>query len=133
MPFFLAFTLNFTREQRRRTISVASFSAFMVIAVSAVAGLKIIEFFGISIASFQVGGGTHEPHRLLVPERVEQGNGTLELALGGRRTRGREANGSESFGSAARVLGGRGNDADEHRGGQGEDVAKRHGCILLFT
>ena len=30
----------------------------MVIAVSAVAGLKIIEFFGISIASFQVGGGT---------------------------------------------------------------------------
>ena len=29
-----------------------------VIAVSAVAGLKIIEFFGISIASFQVGGGT---------------------------------------------------------------------------
>ena len=58
VPFFLAFTLNFTREQRRRTISVASFSAFMVIAVSAVAGLKIIEFFGISIASFQVGGGT---------------------------------------------------------------------------
>jgi multiple antibiotic resistance protein len=58
VPFFLAFTMNFTRPQRQRTISVASFSAFMVIAVSAVAGLKIIEFFGISIASFQVGGGT---------------------------------------------------------------------------
>lgn len=58
VPFFLAFTQNFTREQRRRTITVASFSAFMVIAVSALAGLKIIEFFGISIASFQVGGGT---------------------------------------------------------------------------
>jgi multiple antibiotic resistance protein len=58
VPFFLAFTLNFSRQQRQRTISVASFSAFMVIAVSAVAGLKIIEFFGISIASFQVGGGT---------------------------------------------------------------------------
>ena len=28
------------------------------IAISALAGLKIIEFFGISIASFQVGGGT---------------------------------------------------------------------------
>jgi multiple antibiotic resistance protein len=58
VPFFIAFTQNFTREQRRRTISVAAFSAFVVIAVSAVAGLKIIEFFGISIASFQVGGGT---------------------------------------------------------------------------
>jgi multiple antibiotic resistance protein len=58
LPFFIAFTQNFSREQRGRTISVASFSAFTVIAVSAIAGLKILEFFGISIASFQVGGGT---------------------------------------------------------------------------
>jgi multiple antibiotic resistance protein len=58
IPFFIAFTQSLTREQRKHTISVASFSAFVVIAVSAVAGLKIIEFFGISIASFQVGGGT---------------------------------------------------------------------------
>ena len=58
IPFFIAFTQYFSPEQRRRTISVASFSAFAVIAVSAVAGLRIIEFFGISIASFQVGGGT---------------------------------------------------------------------------
>ena len=57
VPFFLHFTQNLTHPQRRRTIRVASFSAFMVIAVSAVAGLRIIEFFGISIASFQVGGG----------------------------------------------------------------------------
>jgi multiple antibiotic resistance protein len=58
LPFFIAFTQNFSREQRGRTISVASFSAFTVIAVSAIAGQKILEFFGISIASFQVGGGT---------------------------------------------------------------------------
>ncbi|HET9975875.1 MAG TPA: MarC family protein [Burkholderiaceae bacterium] len=58
VPFFLAFTQNFSRAQRRRTISVASFTVFAVIAVSAIAGLKIIAFFGISIASFQVGGGT---------------------------------------------------------------------------
>jgi multiple antibiotic resistance protein len=58
VPFFIAFTMNLSHEQRRRTISVASFSAFVVIATSALAGLKIIEFFGISIASFQVGGGT---------------------------------------------------------------------------
>ena len=57
VPFFIHFTQNFNAEQRRRTIRVSAFSAFTVIAVSAIAGLKIIEFFGISIASFQVGGG----------------------------------------------------------------------------
>jgi multiple antibiotic resistance protein len=57
IPFFIHFTQGFSREQRRRTIHVAAVSAFVVIAVSAVAGLKIIEFFGISLASFQVGGG----------------------------------------------------------------------------
>ncbi len=57
LPFFLHFTRGFRPEQRRRTIHVAAFSAFVVIAVSALAGLRIIEFFGISLASFQVGGG----------------------------------------------------------------------------
>ena len=58
IPFYIHFTEGFTRQQRQRTIRVAAFSAFVVIAVSAVAGLKIIELFGISLASFQVGGGT---------------------------------------------------------------------------
>ena len=57
LPFFIHFTGGFSREQRRRTIRVASISAFCVIAVSATFGLRIIEFFGISLASFQVGGG----------------------------------------------------------------------------
>jgi multiple antibiotic resistance protein len=57
VPFYLHFTQNMTGPQRQRTIRVASTTAFVVIAVSAVAGLRIIEFFGISIASFQVGGG----------------------------------------------------------------------------
>jgi len=58
VPFFIHFTGGFTRQQRQRTIRVASFSAFLVIALSALLGLKLIEFFGISLASFQVGGGT---------------------------------------------------------------------------
>ncbi len=57
VPFFIHFTQNFSREQRQRTIRISSFTAFVVIALSAVAGLKVIEFFGISLASFQVGGG----------------------------------------------------------------------------
>jgi multiple antibiotic resistance protein len=35
----------------------AAFSAFVVIAASALLGLRILEFFSISLASFQVGGG----------------------------------------------------------------------------
>jgi multiple antibiotic resistance protein len=58
VPFFISFTQNLSPEQRRRTIRVSAFTAFCVIAVSAVAGLRLIEFFNISLASFQVGGGT---------------------------------------------------------------------------
>lgn len=57
VPFFIHFTQSFDRVQRQRTIRIASFTVFVVIAVSALAGLKVIEFFGISLASFQVGGG----------------------------------------------------------------------------
>jgi multiple antibiotic resistance protein len=58
VPFFIHFTQNFTPAQRAHTIRVSAFSAFLVIGISALAGLKLIEFFGISLASFQVGGGT---------------------------------------------------------------------------
>ena len=57
VPFFIHYTQGFTREQRRRTIWIASFSCFVVIATSALLGLQILQFFGISLASFQVGGG----------------------------------------------------------------------------
>lgn len=57
VPFFIHFTQHLNRAQRQNTIRIASFSAFVVIAVSALVGLKVLEFFGISLASFQVGGG----------------------------------------------------------------------------
>jgi multiple antibiotic resistance protein len=57
VPFFIHYTQGFSREQRRQTVVVSSFSVFVVIAVSALLGLQILEFFGISLASFQVGGG----------------------------------------------------------------------------
>jgi len=57
VPFFIHFTQSFGPEQRRRTIRVTALAVFAVIAISALAGLRIIEFFGISIASFRVGGG----------------------------------------------------------------------------
>jgi multiple antibiotic resistance protein len=57
IPFFIHYTSGFTREQRMRTIWLAAFTAFAVISLSALAGLQILAFFGISLASFQVGGG----------------------------------------------------------------------------
>lgn len=58
VPFFIHFTQNFSAEQRKRTIKVSAFTAFLVVSISALAGLQIITFFGISLPSFQVGGGT---------------------------------------------------------------------------
>jgi multiple antibiotic resistance protein len=58
VPFFIHFTSSLSPQQRRHTIGVSAFTAFLVIAISALAGLQVIEFFGISLASFQVGGGT---------------------------------------------------------------------------
>ena len=57
VPFFIHYTQGYTSQERRRTIWIASFSAFCVIAISALLGLRILDFFSISLASFQVGGG----------------------------------------------------------------------------
>jgi multiple antibiotic resistance protein len=57
VPFFILYTQGYDEVQRRRTVRVSAFSAFVVIAVSALLGTQLLAFFGISIASFQVGGG----------------------------------------------------------------------------
>lgn len=57
VPFFIHYTEGFSREQRQRTILISAFSCFVVIAACALAGLHILDFFSISLASFQVGGG----------------------------------------------------------------------------
>jgi len=57
VPFFIHYTQGFSHGQRRRTVITASITAFLVIALSALLGQDILEFFGISLASFQVGGG----------------------------------------------------------------------------
>jgi len=57
VPFFIHYTHDFSSAQRKRTIWIAAFTSFVVIAVCALLGLHILAFFGISLASFQVGGG----------------------------------------------------------------------------
>lgn len=57
IPFFIHYTQGFTSAQRKRTVWVAAISVFAVITTCALIGLQILAFFGISLASFQVGGG----------------------------------------------------------------------------
>lgn len=57
VPFFIHYTQDFSAAQRRRTIWISASSAFIVIATCALLGLHVLAFFGISLASFQVGGG----------------------------------------------------------------------------
>jgi len=57
VPFFIHYTQGFSEAQRKRTIRTAAFSAFCVIAACALLGLQILDFFNISLQSFQVGGG----------------------------------------------------------------------------
>lgn len=57
VPFFIHYTQGFSATQRKRTILISSFTAFAVIASCAIVGLQVLEFFNISLASFQVGGG----------------------------------------------------------------------------
>jgi len=45
VPFFIHYTSGFNAAQRRRTVQVAAFSAFCVIAACALVGLQILDFF----------------------------------------------------------------------------------------
>lgn len=57
VPIFISLTQQYTRAERRKTIITAATSVAVVIVVSGVLGQQIIDFFGISIGSLQVGGG----------------------------------------------------------------------------
>lgn len=57
IPFFIYYTQGLSQQQRRHTVVVSAVTAFLVIAGCALLGIRILEFFGISLASFQVGGG----------------------------------------------------------------------------
>ena len=57
IPFFIHFTSRLSPAQRHRTTWIVTGTVFLVIAASALGGLQLLRFFGISIASFQVGGG----------------------------------------------------------------------------
>lgn len=57
VPIFVTLTANHTPEERRRTIDLASATAFVVLLIALLGGNPLLHILGISIASFTVGGG----------------------------------------------------------------------------
>ncbi len=57
IPLFISFTATNTRQERQKIIRIASISVASVIGFTTLLGQQVIDFFGISVNSFQVGGG----------------------------------------------------------------------------
>jgi multiple antibiotic resistance protein len=57
IPIFLGLTGQQSDAEQKHTIRIASISVACVVGVSALLGQRIIEFFGISLGSLEVGGG----------------------------------------------------------------------------
>jgi multiple antibiotic resistance protein len=57
VPVFLTLTSNNTESERRKIAFTASLTVALVLALTALIGQTVLNFFGISIASFRVGGG----------------------------------------------------------------------------
>ncbi|PKO53683.1 MAG: amino acid transporter [Betaproteobacteria bacterium HGW-Betaproteobacteria-20] len=57
VPIFISATDGWSKQDRAKTSKTVAITVFIVLAVSAFLGGKILDFFSISIPSFQVGGG----------------------------------------------------------------------------
>lgn len=57
LPIFISATEGWKRNDRAKTARTVAFTVFIVLGLSAFIGDSILSFFGISIPSFQVGGG----------------------------------------------------------------------------
>ncbi len=57
IPIFISMTTDQNVAQRRKTIDMVAVSVIIILLISLFFGDLLLEFFGISIASFRVGGG----------------------------------------------------------------------------
>jgi multiple antibiotic resistance protein len=57
VPLFISMTASQPEETRRRTAIVSAFTVGVVLIGACVLGESLLRFFGVSIASFRVGGG----------------------------------------------------------------------------
>lgn len=57
IPLFIGYTQNQTTAERRATARVAAFAVAIVLIVTIFFGDRVLQFFGIGLPSFRVGGG----------------------------------------------------------------------------
>jgi multiple antibiotic resistance protein len=57
IPIFISLTSGLTEQGRKRTARITSTAVAVVLIVAALFGKPLLNFFGVSIASFKVGGG----------------------------------------------------------------------------
>lgn len=57
IPIFISLTGSMAPGERRRIVNTASITVVVVLVVAALLGKPLLDFFGISISSFKVGGG----------------------------------------------------------------------------
>ena len=56
-PIYLAMTSELTTEQRNRMAKAVAFYSFLLLMASALIGVYVLDFFGVSIPAVQVAGG----------------------------------------------------------------------------
>lgn len=57
LSIYLALTRNYSRKEKRKVAQLAGLSVFVIIAIFTLTGGWLLKLLGISIGSFQVGGG----------------------------------------------------------------------------
>lgn len=84
VPLFISLTPNYSRRERKAVAKTASIAVAIVIGLFALTGERLLSFLGISLGSFQVGGGLlvmliaialmnakEEPTKTTAEEKVE--------------------------------------------------------------
>lgn len=93
VPVFFSLTANALESERKRIATTASVTVVIVLMVSAIVGQSLLNFFGISIASFRVGGGillllislsmmqARQPHAKHTPEEEKEAEEKESIAV----------------------------------------------------
>jgi multiple antibiotic resistance protein len=80
-PIFLSITEGLTNEERKRQASKACLYAFIILAVSLLAGTFVLEFFSISLPALQIAGGlliARTGFQMLNPQKEHHQTGAEE-------------------------------------------------------
>jgi len=93
VPVFITLTSRYGVSGKRRTASVTAVTVFVVLVSAAACGDRLLHFFGISVASFRVGGGilillmamgmlgTNPSSAHYTPEEAEEASGKESVAV----------------------------------------------------